>query len=140
MLSAEIVLEKKPLKILHNSQSLEIVLPFSIRSIFSPFKGLFVKKCIIVFQKVLLSVTFLYPHYCSLRWHEHTFFNWCIFIEYIKNSSFKSSQISVIKVASEYFRSKLIVVKDFVITVFDSFRLSFMETCFKFCYSKKMKV
>ena len=66
MLSLEIILEIKPLKILHNSESLEIVLPFSIRLTFSPFKGLFVKKGIIVFQKVLLSVTFLYPDYCSM--------------------------------------------------------------------------
>ena len=58
MLSSEIILEKKPLKMLHNSESLEIVLPFSVRLIFSPFKGLFVKKGVIVFQKVLLSVTF----------------------------------------------------------------------------------
>ena len=66
MLSSEIILEKKPLKILHNSISLEIFLPFSVRLIFSPFKGLFVKRGITVFQKVLLSVTFLYPDYSSM--------------------------------------------------------------------------
>ena len=66
MLSSEIILEKKPLKISHNSVSLEIFLPFSIRLIFSPFKGLFVKRGIIVFQKVLLSVTFLPPDHCSM--------------------------------------------------------------------------
>ena len=65
-----------------------------------------------------------------------TFFNWCILIEYIKNSFFKSSQISVIRVALEYFRPELIVVKVFVITVFDNFRLSFLKTRFKFCYKK----
>ena len=41
-----------------------------------------------------------------------------MFIEYITNSFFKSSQISVIKVALENFRSKLIIVKVFVITIF----------------------
>ena len=55
------------------------------------------------------------------------FFNWCIFIEYIKNSFFKSSQINVIKVAFECLRSELIVVKAFVITVFDNFRLSLLK-------------
>ena len=42
-------------------------------------------------------------------------FNWYEFIEYNKNSFFKNSQISVIKVALEYFSSELIVVKVFVI-------------------------
>ena len=66
MLSSETILEKKPLKILHNSASLEILLPFSIGLIFPPFKGLFVRRGVIVFRKVLLSVTFLYPDYCSM--------------------------------------------------------------------------
>ena len=66
MLRSEIILEKKPLKISHNSPSLEIFLPFSIRLTFSIFKGLFVKRGIIVFQKVLLSVTFLCPDYCIM--------------------------------------------------------------------------
>ena len=66
MLSSEMILKKEPLKISHNSVSLEMFLPFSVRLVFSPFKGLFVKRCIIVFQKVLLSVTFLCPDYCSM--------------------------------------------------------------------------
>ena len=53
------------------------------------------------------------------------FLNWCIFIEYSKNTFFKSSQISLIKVALQYFRSKLIVVKVFVIKIFNNFRHSF---------------
>ena len=72
MLSSEIILEKKPLKISHNSVSLEIFLPFSIRLIFPPFKGLFVKRGIIVFQTVFLSVilsvllSVICPAYCSM--------------------------------------------------------------------------
>ena len=66
MLHSEILLQKKPLKKSHNSVSLEIFLPFSIRLTLSPFKGLFIKKGIILFQKVLLSVTFLCPDYCSM--------------------------------------------------------------------------
>ena len=58
ILNLEIILEKKPLKILNSSVPLEIFLPFSIKLVFSPFKGLFVKRGIIVFQKVLLHVTF----------------------------------------------------------------------------------
>ena len=54
-----LISKKKPLKILYNSVSLENFLPFSIRFIFSHFKGLFVKGSIIVFQEVLLSVTFI---------------------------------------------------------------------------------
>ena len=49
--------KEKALKKLHNLVSLEIFLQFSVRLISSPFKGLFVKRSIIVFQKVLLSVT-----------------------------------------------------------------------------------
>ena len=58
MLSSEVILQKKPLAILLNSVSLETSLRFSIRSNFSPFKDLFVKRGIIVFQKILLSVIF----------------------------------------------------------------------------------
>ena len=63
MLNSETILEKTPLKILHNSVSLAIFLPFSIRLI---LKGLFVKKGVIIFQKVLLSVTFLHQNYCNM--------------------------------------------------------------------------
>ena len=55
--NSETILEKKPLKILHDSVSLEIFLPFSITSIFFTFSKIFLRKD--VFQKVLLSVTFL---------------------------------------------------------------------------------
>ena len=58
MLSSEIVLEKKTWKKLLNSVSFEIFLPFSMRSFFSPFKDHFVERGIIVFQNVLLFVTF----------------------------------------------------------------------------------
>ena len=51
-------IRKKTIEDMHNSVSLDIFLPFSIRLIFSPFKGLFVKRGIIVFHKVLLSVRF----------------------------------------------------------------------------------
>ena len=59
ILVRDVNIKKKPLKILYNSVSLENFLPFSIRFIFSHFKGLFVKGSIIVFQEVLLSVTFI---------------------------------------------------------------------------------
>ena len=49
----------------------------------------------------------------------------CIFIIYIKNGFFKSSQISVTKV--QCIRSKLIVVKLFVIMVFDNFKFLFLK-------------
>ena len=58
---------EKSLKISHNSVSLEILLPFSIRLLFSPFKGLFVKRGIIVSQKVLLSITFFYVQIAVAR-------------------------------------------------------------------------
>ena len=52
-------IREKPLKILDNSVLLEMLLSFSVRLIFSPFKGLIVKRGVIVFQNVLSSVTFL---------------------------------------------------------------------------------
>ena len=58
MLSSEILLEKKTWKKLLNSVSFEIFLPFSMRLFFSPFKDHFVERGIIVFQNVLLFVTF----------------------------------------------------------------------------------
>ena len=62
MLSSEIILEKKALKIRHNSESLEIDLPFSIRLIFSPFRGLFVKKGIIFVPEGFVICNFFYIH------------------------------------------------------------------------------
>ena len=96
-----------------------------------------------VLQKLICSSRPFHNCFVKLFGHKRRFtganilsFNCCVVIEYIKNSLFKSSQISVIKVALEYFRSELNVVKVFVITVFDNFRLSFLKTRFKFYCNK----
>ena len=60
-------IRKKTIEILHNSVALEIFLRFSIRLIFSPFQGFFMnRKLLFSVIKVLLSVTFFYPGYCSM--------------------------------------------------------------------------
>ena len=91
MLSSKIILEKKPLKILHNLESLEMVLRFSIRLIFSPFTGIFLKKGIIVFQKAFFICNyFLYPDY----WH--MMFIFCSSQQFFTKISLKFEVILII--------------------------------------------